>query len=238
MDLRVREAAQLLRVSEKTVYRWIRQGRLPAYRVHEQYRLNRVELQEWAALHGRPLSPDLHAAELPAREAPSLAAALERGGIVHGLPGRDRGEVLAALARLPAIPGSVDRDLLHEALVAREALASTGTGDGIAIPHARDPLIVHVDEPTVLLCFLERPIEFGAPDGRPVSVLFTLLSPSVRAHLQLLAKIAFLLHDAEFRRLLQRQAKREAILGRVRALEGAGRAAQGTRADTAKGASA
>src|SRR5438445_10258620 len=49
MDLTVRDLAKLLKVSENTVYRWIEKDDLPAYRLHEQYRLNRVELQEWVA---------------------------------------------------------------------------------------------------------------------------------------------------------------------------------------------
>ena len=52
MDLRVRDVAKLLNVSEQTVYRWVRERSLPAHRVGEQYRFNRVELQEWAATHG------------------------------------------------------------------------------------------------------------------------------------------------------------------------------------------
>ncbi len=48
MELSVRDSARLLNVSEKTIYRWVKQGKLPAYRVNEQYRFNRAELLEWA----------------------------------------------------------------------------------------------------------------------------------------------------------------------------------------------
>ena len=48
MTLTVKDIARLLSVSEKTVYRWISQGQLPAYQVHEQYRFNRAEILEWA----------------------------------------------------------------------------------------------------------------------------------------------------------------------------------------------
>ena len=51
MQLTVRDATRLLTVSEKTIYRWINQGSLPAYRVNEQYRFNRAELLEWATAH-------------------------------------------------------------------------------------------------------------------------------------------------------------------------------------------
>ena len=60
-------------------------------------------------------------------------------------------------------------------LEAREAMGSTGIGDGIAIPHARYPVVLHLDKPLVSLCFLEQPIDFGALDARPVQALRCLL---------------------------------------------------------------
>lgn len=220
MELRVRDVARLLNVSEQTVYRWVRSRSLPAHRVHDQYHFNRVELQEWAGLHKHRVSPELFAPNGSSKEFPSLRAAIERGGIFYGVPGESRDEVLAAVTRLPGIPAGVDRQLLHQLLVAREALASTSVGDGIAVPHPRDPIVVHVDQPAVFLCFLERPVDFGALDGRPVRVLCMLLSPSVRDHLQMLAKLAAALHDETFKELLRAAAPREGILNHLRAVEG------------------
>ena len=45
---------------------------------------------------------------------------------------------------------------------------STAVGDGIAIPHVRNPVVLHVGRPAIALCFLERAIEYGALDGKPV----------------------------------------------------------------------
>jgi PTS system nitrogen regulatory IIA component len=219
MELRVRDVARLLNVSEQTVYRLVRNGSLPAHRVHDQYMFNRVELQEWAALHEHRVSPELLAPNGSAEEFLSLHAAIERGGIFYDIPGERREDVLEAITRLPGIPAKVDPRLLYQLLVAREALASTGVGNGIAIPHPRDPVVVHTDEPLVLLCFLERPVDFHALDGQPVRVLFVLLSPSVRQHLQVFARLAFALHDDTLKRLLRSTAPREAILDRVRVLE-------------------
>jgi nitrogen PTS system EIIA component len=217
MELRVRDVAKLLNVSEPTIYRWVRERALPAQRVGDQYRFNRVELQEWAALHGHPVSPELFAGAPSA--GPDLAAALERGGVYTAVPGATPEHVLAAVAHLPGVPATVDRAMLTELLVGRERLASTAVGDGIAIPHPRDPLIVRVDAPRVLLCFLAQPVDFGAVDGRPVRVLFALLAPSVRQHLQTLAKLAFVLHDGTLRALLDGAAPATAIVQRIRALE-------------------
>ena len=220
MELKVRDVARLLNVSEQTVYRWVRSRSLPAHRVHDQYHFNGVELQEWAALHKHRVSPELFAPNGSSKELPSLSAAIERGGIFYGVPGESREEVLAAVTRLPGIPAGVDRQLLHQLLVAREALASTSVGDGIALPHPRDPVVVRVDQPAVFLCFLERPVDFGALDGRPVRVLCMLLSPSVRDHLQILARLAAALHDETFKELLHAAAPRVGILNHLRAVEG------------------
>jgi mannitol/fructose-specific phosphotransferase system IIA component (Ntr-type) len=91
--------------------------------------------------------------------------------------------------------GRVDREFLYKVLLARESLGSTGIGDGIAIPHVRNPIVLHLSRPIVTLCFLERPVDFGALDGQPVNTLFTLISPTVRAHLHLLSRLAFTLRD-------------------------------------------
>ena len=219
MDLRVRDVARLLNVSEQTVYRWARKGSLPAHRVHDQYLFNRVALQEWAALHKHRVSPELFAPNGTADPLPGLHAALERGGIIHDLPGERREEVLAAVSQLPGIPASVNRELLYQLLLARETLASTSVGEGIAIPHPRDPVVVHVDQPLVFLCFLRRPVDFSAMDGRPVQVLFLLLTPSVRDHLRMLSRLAAALHDERLKRLLHTAAPREAILDRIAVLE-------------------
>src|SRR5262245_58428412 len=101
MDLSVREGARLLAVSEDTLYRWIRSGTIPAHRVRHDYRLNRVELQEWAVTHDHRVSPELFGPDGPGRQAPSLRVALERGGIYRDVPGTRREQVLEAVTRLP-----------------------------------------------------------------------------------------------------------------------------------------
>jgi nitrogen PTS system EIIA component len=220
MDLSVREAARLLAVSEETVYRWIQDGSLPASRVRREYRLNRTELQEWAAVHRQPVSPELFAATGP--DALSFADALELGGVHRDVPGQSRAQVLESAVALPGIPNGVDRAMLLGLLLARESLGGTCVGRGIALPHPRDPLVLRISEPRVLLCLLQSSVDFGARDGEPARALFLLLSPSVRVHLRLLARLAHALHDEVFEELLARVAPPEAIVARARELEAAG----------------
>lgn len=218
MDLSVRDVARLISVSERTVYRWARQGSIPAHKLHDQYRFNRVELLEWAAAHGHQISRTV-AGEAPAGASPGVAEALERGGIHHNIAGATRDAVLKSLSRSAGVPPGVDRDLLYQLLLGRETLASTGVGGGIALPHARDPLVLRVEGPTVLLGFLAQPVDFGAPDGEPVRALFTLFTPTIQDHLRILSRLSFALHDPELRKLVQAQAPAERILERVRTLD-------------------
>ena len=62
------------------------------------------------------------------------------------------------------------REFLYQILLARESLGSTGIGDGVAIPHVRNPVVLHVSEPVVTLSFLETPIDFHALDGKPAAI--------------------------------------------------------------------
>ena len=97
------------------------------------------------------------------------------------------------VVELLRLPDEVDRPFLLRVLLAREAIAPTAIGEGIAIPHVRNPVVLHVGRPAIALCFLEQPIEYDALDGKPVHTLFTIVSPTTRAHLHLMSKLSFVL---------------------------------------------
>jgi PTS system nitrogen regulatory IIA component len=221
MQLTVRQAASYLGVDDGTIRRWIRQRDLPAHRVNERLHLNAIEVWEWALAHGVPASRKLldEARRNPDEVLP-LSHLLEIGGIHADVEGDDKSAVLAAAVRLLPLPAEVDRDFLLAVLDAREAMGSTGIGDGIAIPHVRNPILLHVEQPFVTLCLLRRPVEFEAVDGKPVHALFLVVSPIVSSHLRLLAQLGFVLRDHTLRKLLQGRAPAERILDRIRELEG------------------
>jgi PTS system nitrogen regulatory IIA component len=212
MNLSVKDAARLLSVSEKTIYRWIKQDLIPAYKVHESYRFTRAELLDWASSRRRGVSPEAFSEpETDALPLPDLTTAMETGGVFYRIEGRSRDEVLADVVAHLRLPDEVDRDYLQKALIAREELASTGVGEGIALPHPRNPILLHVTRPTVTLCFLENPVDFRSLDGLPVQILFTLIAPTLRSHLHLLSLLGFALKDPKFRRVLAEQGSREEI---------------------------
>jgi PTS system nitrogen regulatory IIA component len=220
MKLTVRDAAELLGVSQKKVYRWIEDGKLPAYKMNEQFRFNRAELLEWATDQGIPVSPRIFGeAEAESSALPRVAEAIERGGVQHRVAGKTKEETLRSVVQLLPLPDEIDREFLLDVLMAREALGSTAIGDGIAIPHVRNPIVLHVDGPIVSLSYLAEPVDFDALDGKPVRALFTLVTPTVRTHLHLLSRIAFLLKHPTFRGAVTREAGAGEILPLARELE-------------------
>jgi len=217
MQITVREVAGLLNISEKTVYRWIDERKLPGYRLNGQYRFHRAELLEWATANRINVSPRIfEEPESQSGPLPELSDALESGGVFYRLAGRNKAEVLRNVVEVLRLPDEVDRKFLLQVLLAREALESTAVGDGIAIPHVRNPIVLHVPQPVVTLCFLETPVDFGALDGQPVHTLFTFISPMVKAHLHLLSRLAFALRNPEFKALIVKQAGRDEILASAR----------------------
>jgi len=213
MQLGVREAASLMNVSEKTIYRWIKQDKLPAFKMNEQYRFNRAELLEWATAQRVNVSADIFREQESEKVAiPGLGDALKAGGIHYRVGGADKTDVLKTAVDLMSLPEEVDKTFLLRVLMARETLGSTGIGNGVAIPHVRNPIVLYIPRPVVMLCFLEKAVDFDALDGKPVHTIFMMVSPTISAHLSLLARLSFALRQPEFGGVVARQGTREEIL--------------------------
>ncbi|HNX34672.1 MAG TPA: PTS sugar transporter subunit IIA [Kiritimatiellia bacterium] len=220
MQLSVKDAATFLNVSDETIYKWVRQNEIPSHTVNEQIRFNRAELLEWATARNVHVSPDLfNAGEACKSSLPTLAEALKAGGVAYRVGGEDQPSVLRAIVDLLKLPETVDREFLYQILLARESLGSTGVGDGVAIPHVRNPLVLHVSEPVVTLSFLETPINFHAVDGKPVNTLFTLICPTVKIHLHLLSRLGFVLHNPSFKAALKKQVSCDELMSELAAAE-------------------
>jgi nitrogen PTS system EIIA component len=216
MQLTIRAAARMLALSENEVQEHIEKGELPSQCVNGRHFLNRDELIEWATAHGLPVS---RPTDDTTERMPALSDALKAGGIVHGLPGKDKDTVLRHLVESMPLPADVDPDFLHSVLLAREALGSTAIGDGVAVPHPRSPILLRVPTAMVTLCFLESPIDFDALDRKPVQALFSMISPTTRIHLHLLSRLAFALRDPGFRDCIARRADADEILAAARRIE-------------------
>jgi PTS system nitrogen regulatory IIA component len=228
MHLKIRDAAVLLGVSVQTISRWIEEKKIPVHRIDDQDRFEYTELFEFAIREQLQPSPRLMQA-MQAQDAATAGECLKDGGIHYGVGGKTKREVLEnALQTIQMIrgvePGAADP--LLKMFLAREHLASTGIGDGIAIPHTRTALVGYVAKPLLSLAFLETPIDYDALDGKPVQALFLLVSPTIRSHLLILGRLSFALRNALFRKAVLRHDPPEKIIAILGAIES--RMPQGT----------
>ncbi|CAA2107219.1 Nitrogen regulatory protein [Methylobacterium bullatum] len=90
--------------------------------------------------------------------------------------------LLEDLARRAGQAFDLDAATVRMALERREALGSTGVGDGIALPHTR---LDSVQRPRGILLRLRDALDFDAIDERPVDLVFLLLLPATPKGTQL-----------------------------------------------------
>ncbi len=221
MQLTVRQAASYFGVDEAVVRQWIASRGLPVHLVNERLHLNAIEVWEWASEQGIQVSRTLlNDARKEPITVPPMGELLETGGIHRDVEGEDKDAVLASIVHHLPLPPEVNRDHLLTVLESREAMGSTGIGNGIAIPHVRNPILLHVDRPLVALFLLRRPVDFDSIDRQPVHSIFLVVSQNIPAHLRILAQLGFLLRDQGLRDLLAARASDDLILTRIARLEG------------------
>ena len=124
--------------------------------------------------------------------------------VKFGLQSRQRDgileELVQALPEIAALPEAQSK--LLRALQEREQLHSTGIGDGVALPHARNGLVGLVDEPLVLFGRHDVGVPFGSIDGLPSKLFFLLVASTVTEHLAILARLSRMLRDVKLRESL------------------------------------
>lgn len=127
-----------------------------------------------------------------------LSRLLSPANVLLDLPASSKKRVFEQAALLFENNQGVARAKVFDSLFARERLGSTGLGQGVAIPHGR---IKGLKEAVAAFVRLAEPVQFDAPDGRPVQLLVFLLVPeqATQQHLDILSELAQMLSDKSFR---------------------------------------
>lgn len=227
MDLKIKDVAELLKVSEKTIRRWLQHGKIPAYRLNHQYRFSRMEIQDWVMAQKLKSQVDPHAtheasspaiAEETGHHVFSLLRAMTRGGVHQRIPGTTKDEVIHATMRRLEERLDLDGEVVAQLLLEREALMPTALNNGLAVPHTRD-FLLHGEEDAIAVVFPEHPVPYGALDHQPVHCLFFLFAHSDKQHLRLLARLAHLVSRPEVLQKLASAPSSKELLELVRAWE-------------------
>ncbi len=121
---------------------------------------------------------------------------------------------------MPEIGGNSEaQDALLHALQERERLHSTGIGDGIALPHARNALVGVIQHPIIVIGRRAAGVPWAAIDNQPAKLFFLLVAPNITQHLAILARISRLLRDAKLRQSLMTLSTPTKLIELVRGAE-------------------
>jgi PTS system nitrogen regulatory IIA component len=127
---------------------------------------------------------------------------LVREAVILNLAVRTKREVLAVMAAsLAKAEPQIEADRLLAVLQEREALQSTGIGEGVAIPHGK---LAGLDRLVASFARSPEGLDFESIDGRPTHHFFLLVVPeqSGGQYLKALARISRFFRDASFRQKL------------------------------------
>lgn len=228
MDLKIKDVAELLHVSEITIRRWLASGQIPAYKLNHQYRFSRLEIENWMMSCKLKQEKGFSAFGEKEEEAGSshkaglqqfnLFRAINQGDVLCGVAGETKEEVIQNCARQISADLGLDGDLVAELLLDRERLMPTALNHGIAVPHPRE-FILKDQKDRVVVVFPKKPVDFGALDGLPVHTLFFLFSSEDKKHLHLLAKVAHLSSSEEALEFLRSKPSKETVLSYIKQWE-------------------
>lgn len=141
---------------------------------------------------------------------------LSRERVLCGAKAASKKRALELASKLVSetIATSLTQGEVFDSLVARERLGSTGLGHGVAIPHGR---LAALAAPAMAIVQLAEAVDYDAIDRQPVDLVFALVVPkeATEEHLQILAQIAEMLHDADLRDALRRAPSPHELIGLV-----------------------
>lgn len=227
MDLKIKDVAQLLSVSETTIRRWLAEGKIPAYRLHRQYRFSRIEIEDWVMQQrlGKGKTKDqpfgekqIYSNDGEGSQQFSFYRAIHKGGVVIDPVGDDKETIVRSTMNEIAEAAHFDAEVITELLLDREKLSPTALNNGIAVPHTREFLFKGPQD-LVTVVYPTNPVDWGALDGKPVHTLFFLFSTDDKRHLHLLAKLAHLASDEKSLEFLQTKPDAQTLLPYIKQWE-------------------
>jgi PTS system nitrogen regulatory IIA component len=219
-----KQLAEYLQLSQRTIYRLLDRGDLPAVKVGGQWRFRRAAVDEWLDVNMQRLdAASLHALDedeaigrTPRLLAPLIAP--ENAQLV--VPAAARDDAVRAFVAQVHFPEDVSSSMVAERVLERERMCSTALSDGVALlqtPRTRPRVLTTHD--LIAIGRIETPINFGALDGSPTDTLILLLARSERDQLALLAKLARLCREQSFLPALHHARSGDAAIDLIRRTE-------------------
>jgi PTS system nitrogen regulatory IIA component len=185
----IKDVSKYLKMNERTVYKLIQAGQIPAARLGKQWRLDKQKLNEWIGFK---------MAEMPAEDLAHLEKD-HKDAVIRIMPLLKEENIVFnffATSKSQAIQKLVDvlsknhkltptqRNTLLKAVMEREKLCSTAIGEGVAIPHPRDVVIDNIKKPLIAIGISKNGMDFESIDNEPTRLIFLLSAPRSDIHLK------------------------------------------------------
>lgn len=134
---------------------------------------------------------------------------------------KSKKKIIEELIDLLLVNNDISKKYVHivrKAILKREALGSTGIGQGIALPHVK---LKKIKKIKLVFASSEEGIEFNSLDGEPVHIIFLLIGPETAGHeyIETLTQLAQHLNDPYFRRDLTAISKKRDVITAIRKKE-------------------
>ncbi len=214
--LSIEEVAARLNVSVEKLNHWVKQDKFPCQIKKGKMAFSDTAIKTWLednlkAAHNKLTAEHQSLQTPPPRRGRSMFDFILRGGVFYNIDGATPQDVITNALNAMPLPNYCNKAGVIEQILERESIVSTALGNGVAVPHARNPLMEHEDDERIAICFLRHPIDFRALDREPVTALFIMMSHARRSHLQMLQRISFFCSQDDFIAMLKRRAQKEEI---------------------------
>lgn len=189
----VRQLADYLNLNERTVLKLVSEGELPGVKIGNQWRFRKAMLDAW--LDDQMLGVTPRNVELPrgaplARRMLNLASCFQPSHIIPDLEANTKNGVIEELANLASRLNLVrDKTWFVGALIERENIMPSATGNGLAFMHTLNRHPEHIVKPFMVLGRSLGGVDFDALDGKPTHLFFVLGLKYHELHLPWLAKL-------------------------------------------------
>ncbi len=219
--LTIKQLSEYLMVSEKTIYRMLDKGLLPALRIGAQWRFRKRDIDGWLDERVRKVEVEGQNAVLE-ELAPSeidIHPLLLPENVWLDVPARPRDELLSWIVDHATLEPGVDRHALYESIRARELVCSTALVEDAAFPHPNETADFRFSRKRILLAVVRERVDFHDPNGHRPRVLVVILARTTQGYLLTISRAVKLFGNASLIGRLTGSTTAEEIIGSIRDAE-------------------
>ena len=196
----IKEVAQYLKMNERTVYKLIQSGKIPAAKLGKQWRLNKDQLNELLGFQMSEMpNEDLKDLEKDHKEAViKITPLLKKEKVIFNFYANSKSQAIQSLVNVISENDKLsasNSEKLLKAVMERERLCSTAIEEGVALPHPRDVVLKGLKKPLIAIGVSKHGMDLESIDGKPTHLILLIIAHRSDIHLRLMARLSRLLRD-------------------------------------------